>query len=236
MKYIFIVLLAFLSGRAAAQYDSIAVSILDSMSMEIGELESCSFRFFTEFDISNDEYGLITHTESGTAYMKAPDKLYIEKKGDKGHKSFYYNGNSFSIYSFDKNQYASVPVSLSIVELIDSLSSHYGVDFPGADLFYPDFTDNLLETSNNLIYLGQTFIGDTECYHVAGARDDMTYQLWVTSGENSLPKKMSLVYISKPDNPKYSIIFADWKLNENIDDSKFEFTIPADARLIKLIK
>ncbi|HAY32589.1 MAG TPA: hypothetical protein DCY06_00520, partial [Bacteroidetes bacterium] len=148
MKYIFIVLLAFLSGRAAAQYDSIAVSILDSMSMEIGELESCSFRFFTEFDISNDEYGLITHTESGTAYMKAPDKLYIEKKGDKGHKSFYYNGNSFSIYSFDKNQYASVPVSLSIVELIDSLSSHYGVDFPGADLFYPDFTDNLLETSD----------------------------------------------------------------------------------------
>ena len=64
----------------------------------------------------------------------------------------------------------------------------------------------------------------------------MTYQLWVTSDKHSLPKKMTLVYLTKPGNPKYSIIFADWKLNESIDDSKFEFTIPADARSIKLIK
>lgn len=236
MKYLIVLFLTVFAGKSYGQYDSIAVAILDSMSNEISKLESCSFKFFSEYDIPNDEFGLITHSESGTVYLKGPDKMLIEKKGDKGHKNFYYNGNAFLLYSFDKNQYATVPASMSNIELIDSLSSLYGVEFPGADILYPDFVDNLLETSNNLIYLGLTSVGDKECYHIAGARDDMTFQFWIDADKYSLPVRMSLVYITKPESPRYSIVFTDWKLNENIDDTMFEFSVPSGAQLIKLIK
>jgi len=236
MKYLVILLLTILAGRSYGQYDSLAVAILDSMSSEIGVLETCSFSFVSEYDISNEEFGLITHNESGNVYLKGPDKMFVEKKGDKGHKEFFYNGKTFLLFSRDKNQYASAPASVSIIELIDSLSNYYGVEFPGADLFYPDFVDNLLETSDNLVYLGLTFAGNTECYHIAGSREDLTYQFWVTSEGRPLPVKMSLVYITKPGNPRYTITFTDWKLNEIIDDSKFEFSAPAGAQLIKLIK
>ncbi len=132
--------------------------------------------------------------------------MLIEKKGDKGHKDFFYNGKTYLYYSYDKNQYASAPVSISLIDLIDSVSSYFGVEFPGADVLYPDFVDNLLVTSNNFIYLVLTFIGDTECYHIAGTRDDMTYQFWINAGEHTLPVKMALVYITDPEEPRYSII------------------------------
>ncbi|MBK8550504.1 MAG: DUF2092 domain-containing protein [Ignavibacteria bacterium] len=236
MKYFIVLLLVIFTGKSYAQYDSIAVAILDSMSNEISELETCSFRYTSEYDIPNDEFGLITHSESGIVYMKGPDKIFVEKKGDKGHKSFFYNGKTMLLYSFDKNQYASAPATMSLIELIDSISSYYGVEFPGVDVFYPDFVDNLLETSNNLIYLGLAMVGNTECYHIAGARDDMTFQFWISPDKYSLLVKMSIVYLTKPEDPRYSIVFSDWKLDENIDDSKFEFSLPEGALLVKLIK
>lgn len=236
VKYLLILLLITIACKSNAQYDSIAIGILDSMSYEISDLETCSFRFVSEYDISSKDFGLITHTESGDFYMKGPDKMFVEKKGDKGHKQFIYNGSSFLLYSFDKNQYASVPATMTLIELIDSVSSHYGVEFPGADVFYPDFVDNLLLTSNNLIYLGLTILGNTECYHIAGTTDEFSYQFWIKDDEPSLPLKLSLVYYDDPGSPRYSILFYDWKLNETIEDSKFEFSVPAGAQKIKIIK
>ena len=63
----------------------------------------------------------------------------MEKKGDKGHKKFFYNGETFSAYSFDKNIYATKPESMDLIDLIDSVSSYYGVEFPGTDVLYPVF-------------------------------------------------------------------------------------------------
>lgn len=235
-KYLIILSLTAIAGKSNAQYDSIAVAILDSMSDKISLLETCSFNYDSEYDIPSSEYGLITHSESGTVYLKGPDKLFIEKKGDKGHKQFYYDGENFLLYSFDKNQYASVKSEMSLIELVDSVSSYYGVDFPGTDIFYPDFVDNILATSNNLVYLGLALIEDTECYHISGAADDMTFQFWINTQQPGLPLKMSIDYIDKPERPRYSIRFSDWKLDEYINDTKFEFIVPADAQLIKIIK
>ena len=224
------------TAKSYAQYDSIAVAILDSVSDKVSLLETCSFKFDSEFDISSSEFGLITHTESGHIYLKGPDKLCIERKGDRGHRKFFYDGKTYSLYSFDKNQFASGPATISIIELIDSLSSYYGVEVPGADIFYPDFVDNILATSNNLVFLGITLIEDTECYHIAGATDDMTFQFWIKTDPPGLPFKMSIVYINKTEKPRYSIRFSDWKLDEEISDSTFEFSAPEGAKQIKLIK
>jgi hypothetical protein len=225
-----------MSGVASAQYDTIAIAILDSMSYRIDELESCSFSFDSEFDISNEEFGLITHGEFGNVVLKAPNRMHVEKKGDKGHKEFFSDGNSFTLYSHDKNQYATLPATMGLIDFIDSVSSYYGVEFPGVDIFYPDFVDNILATSDNLIYLGLSMIGGNECYHVAGVRDDMTFQIWVTSDGKYIPMRILLVYITRPGNPRYNITYSDWKFNEYIDDSRFTFTVPDGAKLTRLSK
>ena len=223
-------------SQSRAQYDSLAISILDSMSNRISDLESCSFRFISEYDIPNSEYGLITHSDAGICYLKAPDKLYVEKKGDRGNREFYYNGKYFLVYSGSKNQYAKIPAEITIIELIDSVSSYFGVEFPGADVFYPDFVNNILETSNNLVFLGGTRIDNEDCYHIAGAGDDMTFQIWVSADGKYLPVKMTLIELDKPMTPRYQFRYYDWALDEFIDDSKFEFVAPQGAQIVKILE
>lgn len=231
-----VLILSAISLRANAQYDTIAISILDSMAYQIGELDDCNFRFGIETDIVSDKFGLITHTESGEAFLKGPDKMRITKKGDKGYKELYYNGQSLVIYSHDKNQYGSVAVSLGLMELVDSLSRSLGMEFPGFDVFYPDFTDDILANSDNLVYLGLTLVGGKSCYHIAGMQDDMTFQLWISADERPMPAKMSIVYTDVPGNPRYSITYYDWQLNNGIDNAKFDFSAPAGSRQIKIVK
>ena len=225
-----------LPGKSYSQIDSVAVAILDSASDRISELETCSFKFYTEFDKTSDEFGLVTHSEFGTFYLKGPDKLFIEKKGDKGHSKFFYNGNTFLLYSIDKNQYASMPASMTLIEFIDSVSLTYGIEFPGADIFYPDFVDNILDNSDNLECIGLTMVGELECYHIVGTAEDMTFQFWVSSDGKYRLMKMMIDYILKAQTPRYRIVFADWKFDEPMDDMMFEFTPPADAIKIKIRK
>ncbi|MBV6480181.1 MAG: hypothetical protein HGGPFJEG_03033 [Ignavibacteria bacterium] len=222
-------------ANAFAQFDSIAIAILDSMTDGISRLETCNFKIYTEYDIQSDKYGLITHSEIGDVYLKGPDKLFINKKGDKGHKEFFYDGNTFLVYSFDKNQYASTELKLNLIELIDSISRQFNVEFPGADVLYPDFTDNILENSQNLVYLGLTLINDIECYHIVGVQEEFTFQLWITADGNYLPVKISLDYINKPNNPRYRAVYLDWKSDIPLEDSMFVFKVPAGATKIKIV-
>lgn len=222
--------------KSYSQFDTLAISILDSMSDKISELETCSFKYYSEFDKFSEEFGLITHSEFGEFFLKGPDKLFLEKKGDKGHNKFFYNGNEFLLYSIDKNRYASMPASMTLIEFIDSVSSTYGVEFPGADVFYPDFVDNILDNSDNLVCIGLTLVGERESYHIVGSKEDMTFQFWISSDGKYLPLKMMMDYILKPDIPRYRIVFADWKLDEPFNDDMFEFTPPIDAEKIKIRK
>ncbi len=50
IRYLLVTILTIITGRSYAQYDSIAIAILDSMSDEISTLETFSYKFTSEYD------------------------------------------------------------------------------------------------------------------------------------------------------------------------------------------
>jgi hypothetical protein len=237
-KLIFIIFILFTaySGKSFSQIDSVAVVILDNMSDVVTNLESCSFTLRTEYDIYSTRLGLVKHSDVSDVYMKAPDKILVNRNGDMGQKDFYYDGKTFSYYSKDINIYASVPAPSTILETIDSLNDGYGLEFPAADIFYPDLIDDILENSDNLSYLGLTDIEGKECFHIAGTAKELTFQIWVTNDKLFLPAKMIIVYTRKTGNPQYQAVFQNWNLNPTLQNSMFDFTVPPDAVKISLKK
>ena len=233
--FISFTLLTAYSGTAFAQIDSAAIVILDSMSNVITNLESCSFTLKAEYDIFNDRLGLVKHSDRSNVYLKAPDKFFVKREGDKGKKDFYYDGKTLTYYSADNNQYAQAPAPPTIMETIDSIQNAFGIDFPAADVFYDDLVDNLMANANNLDYLGFTSIEDKECFHIAGTNDEFTYQIWIAE-ESYLPLKINIVYTSKPGNPQHDVVFQNWSLNPVLEDSMFDFVVPSGAVKIKLLK
>lgn len=228
-----ILLFCFQSINAYSQIDSSAVAILDKMSFAVGNLQSCSLVLKTENDILNPELGLITHSDVANVYFKAPDKFYISKSGDKGNKEFFYDGKTFTYYSKDNNVYSSVPAPATIMQTIDSIHNSFGIDFPAADFFYPNFTDDVLQISDKLADLGITSVENKKCYHLAGTTIDFTYQIWISS-DTFLPVKMSIVYVNASMDDHYTAIYDNWSLNPVLQNSMFDFTAPADALKVRI--
>jgi len=216
--------------------DTIAVAILDRMTAMIGDLSSCHVTVKSNYDIRSQHLGLVKHGDEEQLYMQGPDKLLIRSQGDRGERSIYYNGETLTYYSMENNQFASLPFSAPIVEMIDTVNKMYGIDFPAADFFYPSFVDDILSESKNLIYLGMTKVDGKDCFHIAGTTADKTFQFWISDDALTLPLKMVIVYTNRDMNPQYEAVLSDWQINPVLPPALFEFMTPPKAKKIKMAR
>ncbi len=214
--------------------DTVAVTILDKMSAMIGDLSSCSVTIRSNYDIRSKELGLVKHSDEEQLFLHGPDKLLIRSEGDKGSRDFVYDGETLSYYSMDKNQYGQIRIPASIMEMIDTVNKLYGIEFSGADFFYPGFVDDILAESKALVYLGLTKVDGKECFHIAGTASDKTFQFWISNDAFTLPLKMVIIYTGKELSPQYEAVLTDWQVNPMLPDALFNFSAPPKAKKIKL--
>jgi hypothetical protein len=226
----------FQASAQKMQIDTIAVAILDRMSAMIGDLSSCHVTVKSNYDIRSQHLGLVKHGDEEQLYMQGPDKLLIRSQGDRGDRNIFYNGKSLSYYSVENNQYANLPLTLPVIEMIDTVNKMYGINFPAADFFYPSFVDDLLSESRYLIYLGMTKVDGKDCFHIAGTAPDKTFQFWITDDALTLPLKMVIVYTNRDMNPQYEAVLSDWQINPVLPAALFEFMAPPKAKTVKLAK
>jgi hypothetical protein len=215
--------------------DTVAVAILDKMSAIIGDLGSCSVTIKSNYDVTSKELGLIKHSDEDHLYLHGSNKLLVKSEGDRGSRDLYYDGKTLSYYSMDRNQYGQIDAPASLVEMIDTVSRRYGIEFPAADFLYPTFVDDILAESKELVYLGLTTIDGKECYHIAGMGSDKSFQFWISDDAFTLPIKMVIVYTTKPMNPQYEAVLSDWQVNPTLPDAMFDFSIPHKAHKVKLM-
>jgi hypothetical protein len=215
--------------------DTVAVAILDKMSAVIGELSSCSVTIKSNYDVTSKHLGLIKHSDEQELFLHGPDKLLVKSDGDRGSRDLYFDGNRLSYYSLDKNQYGQIDASMSLMQMIDTVSKLYGIEFPAADFLYPSFVDDILADSRELVYLGLTKVNGKECYHIAGVGMDKTFQFWISDDAYSLPLKLVIVYTGQDMDPQYEAVLSDWQVNPNLPDALFTFTVPHKAQRVKLM-
>jgi hypothetical protein len=222
-------------SQTARRIDTIAVSILDKMSAVLGELGSAAVTVHTNYDVTSRELGLIKHSDEQQLFLHAPDKLTVRSEGDQGSREYFFDGQKFSYYSLDKNQFGQIEASLPLMEMIDTVNRVYGIDFPVADFFYPGFVDDILYESKTLVYLGLTKVDGKECFHIAGTAPDKTYQFWISNDAYCLPLKMVIVYTNKDLDPQFEATLSNWQVNPSLPDALFDFTVPLKAKRIKMV-
>jgi len=214
--------------------DTIAVAILDRMSAMIGDLGSCHVTIRSNYDIRSQHLGLVKHGDDEQLYMQGPNKLLIRSQGDRGDRSIYYDGKTLSYYSLENNQYATLNLTVPLMEMIDTVNKIYGIEFPASDFFYPSFVDDLLSESKYLYFLGMTKIDGKDCFHIAGTAADKTYQFWISDDALTLPMKMVIVYTGRDMNPQYEATLSDWQINPILPAALFQFMVPPKAKKIKM--
>ncbi len=217
------------------KYDPTAIMILDRMSDVIGEMNSCSFKTSVANDVSNPEFGTIREFVNSEIFMVGPDKMMLNYHGPKGHRQIWYDSTQYAIFDYEEKNYALVEAPNTIIAMIDSIHQHFEFDFPAADFFYPNFTDDLLDHSDRIALLGRTDINGAECFHILAKNTNITAQIWINNDAYNLPAKLVINYHSKPGNPQYECTFSDWHVNPNLPNAIFRFVPPPGAHRVRLM-
>lgn len=230
------ILITINAAGQASKADTVAIMILDQMSFVIGELQSASFQTKIQQDVIDREVGLITHHKESRVIFDGPDKMLIRSKGENGQRGFWYNGKTLFFYSYDENNFVKFNALPTTLETIDSIHNAYDIDFPAADFFYPTFTDDLIENSDEIIYNGRKIMDDKEFFHIVALGKKLTIQLWISTGAFYLPGKILIIDHTENNGLHYEATLSNWELNQEYPNSIFEFLPPPGAHEINILE
>ena len=214
--------------------DPVAISLIDKMGRVIGSLETCSFNLTTVHDETNEDGLLERKFENHQVNFRGPDRMAVRSRGGSGNKGYWYNGSVLTWYSYDENNYITLPVPKTIIKTIDSVNTTFGFRFPAADLFYPSIGDDIIEEFDKIKFVGIKKLGTADYFHIIAENETYNFQLWIENGAYYLPKKY--LVIRKGDAPLIEEgTFDNWITNASMPDEIFEFTPPKDAELISIM-
>ena len=217
------------------QFDTTALLILDRMADVIGALRSCSFKLNTANDYADSSFGLRKEFSDYSVYMSGPDKMLINAHGHKGHRQYMYDGRQIAYYSFDENNYGLIPAPDNIVKMIDSVHTHYDVEFPAADFFYPAFTDDLMEDADIIRFNGIVTVGGKEYFDVQASGREKNFEFWISNDAYTLPSRFVITYKTQKGSPQYLASFSDWEINPDLPAAMFSFLPPPNAHEIRIM-
>jgi len=209
------------------EYDSRAVDSLDKLSEVIGNLSSLSYTV-DSYSVDKDSVAI---TKLSDVYLRGANKMFIENSGTKGNRSFWYDGEKFSYFLFDKNEYDILDAPDSTLKLIDSIHSKFGIYFPAADFLYPTLTDDILENYDSLLYSEDEKAEGIDCILLEANNDKNNVLVWIDKKLN-LPVKM-VITSKTEENIYYEAVYSNWKLDPELPDIMFEFQPPSNSTQVK---
>ncbi len=209
------------------KYDTRAIESLDKLTETIGKMESLSYT--VESYIVNKKSEETSKTSN--VYLKGSNKMFIENKSTKGDKSFWYNGEKFAYFLFNKNEYDILDAPDNTLKLIDSINNKYGIYFPAADFLYPTLTDDLIDNYTQILYFGDEKMGDVECIVLEATNEETIVQIWIEK-ETNLPHKM-VIESKTNENKYYEAEYTNWRINPKLPDLMFEFQPPSGSTQVK---
>lgn len=163
--------------------------------------------------------------------VQTPNRLRFEVVDDQGRRLYFYNGNAFTGWSMQSDQYATMPAPATILELSDVLQDKYNIDVPLADLFLWGTPRSKSKDITDAIDVGPSEIEGTTCEHYALRQPGLDWQVWIQNGNYPLPRRLIITTLTDEARPQYQSVVT-WNLAPSYDESAFTFTAPPDAHRV----
>jgi hypothetical protein len=183
---------------------------------------------------ANGELLHIAHTTK--TVVRRPDRLFAEVTGDDGSKEVFFDGKTLVVYGVEQKQYASLPVTGSIDQMIEVAEKRLGADFPLADLLTDDPAKSVLSGITSGGQVGTAIIDGVHCRHFFfdQAAEGLELELWLEDNDRALPRRVVVTYRTLPGHPTFSAELSDWDFSPQVPDSVFVFQPPAGVTQVEM--
>lgn len=165
--------------------------------------------------------------------VRAPDRLKVQVTGDDGANELYYDGNTVSIFSPDRKEFALMSAPGGIETALDEVLGRLKFDFPLVNFFAVSPDRSLLRGVVAGWQVGTATIDGIECRHLLFLkRGVIDLELWVEKNDAAVPHRLIVTYHLLPGQPSFIAEFTNWDGRGRPSDSVFAFQAPARAKQI----
>jgi len=222
--------------QAATSTPPDPAKILRGMTDYLKSLKQFSFRA----DITDDQvYGAgnkLQYSLDMELFVRRPDKLRINGRGDLENQDLFYDGKTLTIYRRDKNLYATAPMPATIEEALAQAYKKFDIQVSLADLLCGNDTyEFMMDDVTSSFYVGLNQVRGVACHHLSFTQDDFNWQIWIDAGDKPLPRKLLVNQKLLPGSPQWTAVLTDWNFSPDLADSLFTFVPPAGARQIEFL-
>jgi hypothetical protein len=162
-------------------------------------------------------------------YVKRPDKIRINAKGDQQNKEVLYDGKTFTIYDTGKNFYVNATMPATIDEALAKLNSDYNIRLIVADLAKTNLFDSITEGVTDQVNVGEGTVFGVKCQHIAFDKKKIEVQLWVEDSDKPVLRKAVITFKDVEFSPQWTLYLTEWNVSPQLADSLFTFTPPQGA-------
>ena len=165
-------------------------------------------------------------------YVKRPDKIRFNAKGDLQNKEVFYDGKAFTIYDTVKKVYASGAMPPTIDEALAKLNSDYGIRLIPAQLAKTNLFEEITEGVKDQVYVGEGTVFGVKSHHVAFDKGKAVVQLWVEASDKPVLRKVVVTYKEVEFSPQWTMYLTEWNVSPQLADNLFAFMMPQGAEKI----
>jgi hypothetical protein len=206
-----------------------ADALVRAMSDRLARAEALAFEADEVYDEVPDQSPRQQLTSRRGVVLRRPDRLAGDATGDAIHRSFYYDGRTFSAIDREQNVWASGTVPPTIDEALDWVFDQTGTVLPLADFLYADVYSRLMGDVQRGVYLGIHDVAGVPCHHLSFEQATIDWQLWIDAGPEPLPRKLVIAYKTEDEVPQYTVTIHKWNLAAKVPDRIFRFDPPEGA-------
>ena len=214
-----------------------AMPLLKKMSEYLAQAGRFSVNVRNGYDVVQESGQKIEFGEVRKVTVSRPDHLRIETERSDGEKGLViFDGKQITIYLPNENVYASASKPGTIDEAIQYAVSDLKVRVPLAMMLLSTLPSEIDRRVVSADYVEKTTIMDVPCDHLAvRTGQGVDFQVWVAQGEQPLPRRIVITYISETGQPQFWADLSDWNLAPEISDALFAFTPPNGAERIQFL-
>lgn len=205
-----------------------ALDLLADMSDYLASAKTMTFR--VKAMVETQANGQLLHFWSRSEVtLKRPNGLKILTQSDSKPLNIFFDGKNLSVYAPKNNMYAAIAAPATIDELIPFAVEKAGIMTNYYDILTSDPFAYLTDDLTRAFSAGQSTVDGTLCDHLAFKGEDVSWEIWIATGDKPLPLMMAITYLKVPDQPRFLLHLSNWKLNVPVAKGTFAFVKPAGA-------
>lgn len=164
-----------------------------------------------------------------------PGSIEAKTMDDSGTRHLIAGNGKITYYDEKARVYTSTETKAKTIEaLVDEIEDKFDVKMVVAELLGADPKEILLEGVTSGKVAGEETVGGALCTRLSFFQKDLAWDIWIAKSD-ALPRQTTVIYTSKPGQPRRTVTINRFRLNEVLPESDFVFRLPWGVQEVQVI-